>query len=254
MPFIRAQTLLRRLPCFTFLYKVSCVVYDLLIKIQDFLYYTSNFSEKAMTIRKILPYTMVGRKGLLVTYDICSSVKVKGCFVECGVARGGCAALMATLAKDKMKMMWMFDSFEGLPEPTKEDEYNEIDIAKARQFGDRSLGLVLKGYCLGTLDEVQKLFAELGLYKVSMIKGWFEDTLPKYKDMVGDIAVLRIDADWYESTKCCLENLYDNVVVGGYVIIDDYETTIGCKKAVDEFLDVELHLDGRGGCYFIKGE
>ena len=69
-----------------------------------------------------------------------------------------------------------------------------------------------------------------------MVKGWFQDTLPKYKDKIGAIAVLRVDADWYESTKCCLENLYDNVVTGGYIFVDDYGFVTGCKKATDNFL------------------
>jgi len=92
---------------------------------------------------------------------------------------------------------------------------------------------------------------------VFMVAGWFQDTLPEYKNKIGEISFLRIDGDWYESTKCCLENLYDNVVTGGYIFIDDYGSVIGCKKATDEFLEnrklnVELMLDDRGGCYFVK--
>lgn len=91
-----------------------------------------------------------------------------------------------------------------------------------------------------------------------MIKGWFDETLPKYKAEINPISILRIDADWYESVKCCLDNLYDNVLPGsGYIIIDDYGSCYGAQKAVDEFLNnrgvkVDLIPDGRGGCYFIK--
>ena len=69
--------------------------------------------------------------------------------------------------------------------------------------------------------------------------------------------VLRIDGDWYESTKCCLENLYDALAPDGYVYIDDYNSCIGCKKAADEFMQkrgiqAKLISDRRGGAYFLK--
>ena len=218
--------------------------------------------KKIKAIRTILPYTMVGRTGLFATYDIAEEMEKKGregCFVECGVARGGCSALMAMIARDNKsrRKVWLFDSFEGLPAQTSEDEYQEPVIHKPR---DRSDKLVAQGYCLGTFEEVEELlFDKLGLSRdnIFMVKGWFQDTLPKHRDDIGEIAVLRIDADWYESTKCCLENLYDNVIAGGYIIIDDYGCFTGCQKATDEFLkkrnlNVKLTFDNRGGCYFVK--
>jgi len=150
---------------------------------------------------------------------------------------------------------WLFDSFEGLPEPTAED-----GILRKPQGKDKSSWDLAKGYCLGTQEEVEDLlFNEFGFNrdKVHLVKGWFQDTLPVYRDRVGDIAVLRIDGDWFESTRCCLENLYDNVVKGGYVIIDDY-ALVGCRKAMDEFFagrgkDMpEVVLDSRGGGWFKK--
>lgn len=205
---------------------------------------------------------MVGRTGLLATYDIASEIEnsnIGGCFVECGVARGGCSALMAIVVSEYRngRKVWLFDSFEGLPEHTDEDEYQELLIHKPK---DRSSSIVSPGYCLGTFEEVEELlFTRLSLSrdKVFMVEGWFENRLPNYKDKVGRIAVLRIDADWYESTKCCLENLYDNVITGGHVIIDDYGSIMGCEKATDEFLEdndinVNLSFDKRGGCYFVK--
>ena len=95
--------------------------------------------------------------------------------------------------------------------------------------------------------------------RIRLVKGWFQDTLPVTRAQVGRIAVLRIDGDWYASVKCCLEMLFDQVVNGGSVIIDDYTSCYGAKKAVDEFiaakrLAVVLLPDGRGGCYFVKPE
>ncbi len=65
-------------------------------------------------------------------------------------------------------------------------------------------------------------------------KGWFQDTLPIAD--TPEIAVLRLDGDWYASTRVSLKHLYDRVVPGGFVIIDDYGCYDGCRKAVDEFL------------------
>jgi O-methyltransferase len=65
--------------------------------------------------------------------------------------------------------------------------------------------------------------------------GWFQDTVPAAAREIPKIAILRIDGDWYDSTKVCLEHLYDLVSPNGYVIIDDYNTFSGCHDAVDEF-------------------
>ena len=93
--------------------------------------------------------------------------------------------------------------------------------------------------------------------RIEFVKGWFENTVPVTRKQIQQIAVLRIDGDWYESTKCCLENLYDKVSSGGYVIVDDYQSCYGCRRAVDEFiqnrcLSPDIKFDGRGGCYFKK--
>ena len=144
-----------------------------------------------------------------------------------------------------------------MSEPTPEDEYQE---SLRYTPGNRSSDLVAPGYCLGTFEEVESLlFSKLGLNRdnIFMVKGWFQDTLPEYRERTDAIAILRIDGDWYESTKCCLENLYDNVIPGGSIIIDDYESYVGAKKATDEFIKnrdikTKLSFDGRGGCYFRK--
>jgi len=72
---------------------------------------------------------------------------------------------------------------------------------------------------------------------VNLIKGFFQNTLQIQEniDNIGEISVLRLDGDWYESTKICLEKLYDKVIDGGIILIDDYGHWIGAKKATDEF-------------------
>ena len=71
--------------------------------------------------------------------------------------------------------------------------------------------------------------------KVNIIKGLFEETVPKSKDQIWKIALLHLDGDWYESTKVCIETLYDKVEKGGYIVVDDYGHWKGCKQAIDEF-------------------
>jgi hypothetical protein len=82
-------------------------------------------------------------------------------------------------------------------------------------------------------------------------------TLPNDADEVGEIAILRLDGDWYASTRVCLEHLYDKVVRGGFIIVDDYGCYEGCKKAVDEFMKTKsiqayLNFIDDTGRYWIK--
>jgi hypothetical protein len=120
-----------------------------------------------------------------------------------------------------------------------------------------------KGSCLGTVDDVSEVifdYFSIPKTRVRLVKGWFEDTLAPTKGEIEQIAVLRIDGDWYESTKTCLFALYELVSAGGYVIMDDYDTCYGAKRAAEEFFETlpaksrPAHLvsDGRGGRYFQK--
>jgi O-methyltransferase len=214
---------------------------------------------KAKTVFRVMAYSLVGASGLEATFDAAIDVcrkNISGCFVECGVAEGGCSALMGLVLVEQSQArdQWLFDSFEGLPDPTVQD-YDESDGA----MGEHGRPLV-KGSCLGTREKVEQLlFSKFRLdqKRTFLVKGWFQDTLPERRNEVGAISFLRIDGDWYESTKCCLENLYDQVVPGGYIVIDDYGTFLGCKRAFDEFvnhrgLNLRIFPDGRGGVLFAK--
>jgi O-methyltransferase len=207
---------------------------------------------------KLLPYTMGGRKALENAFNLTALVESKnipGALVECGVAEGGSAAMMALTNRElgkSSRQKWFFDSYEGLPEPTVED-----------YIGDK-VGPVIrpihKGECLGTIEQVQNLMFEklsLSREEVHLVKGWFQDTVPLQRKNVGPIAILRLDGDWYESTKIPLENFYAQITPGGYVIIDDYATCFGSRKATDEFvaalkMNIVLQPDGRGGAWFEK--
>lgn len=179
----------------------------------------------------VKPYTMLGYLRLSKLYELASNLeerKIPGSFVECGVWNGGSAGIISTVANkfNSGRIIWLFDSFEGLPEPT------ESDVKYNGKPGR-------KGMALGQEEKVKELlFTKLKLNpnNIQIKKGWFEDTIPKNKEKVGKIALLHLDCDWYESVKFCLNQLYDNVVAGGFIIIDDYGSWKGCKKAVDEFI------------------
>jgi hypothetical protein len=203
--------------------------------------------------------TMASYDVLSLLYGLCKQVNregVDGAFVECGVWKGGCAAVMAAVGEQysRKRAIHLFDSFEGLPEPT------ELDGADAVQYsGGRSAGqLSSVNQCVASYQDVLDLLRrlEIDLEAVNFHKGWFQETLPLVKNHMPPIAILRLDGDWYESTKVCLESLYDRVVSGGFVILDDYVAWEGCRKATDEFiqrrkLNVRL-IEVRGNVYFRK--
>jgi len=184
-----------------------------------------------------MPFTMVGLESLV---DLALQVRtvlsnnISGDFVECGVWRGGASFLMADLLRQEgvsHRKVWLFDSFEGMPPPL------DIDGQAAKEWGRNINGRWYFENLKISLPEVQRNAAHLGLSSYTeFIKGWFDQTLPMNRERVGPIALLRIDCDWHSSVRCCLDNLYDQVVDGGFVIFDDYYTWDGCAIAVHEFL------------------
>jgi len=116
------------------------------------------------------------------------------------------------------------------------------------------------GMDLGSKEKVEELLFQkfkLDNTKIHLIKGWFNETLASYKVEVDKIALLHLDCDLYKSVKICLDEFYDNVVDGGFIVVDDYGHWGGCKKAVDEFikkrnLKIELIKIDYTGVYFQK--
>jgi O-methyltransferase len=161
---------------------------------------------------------------------------VPGCFVECGVWKGGSSAIMALAIKNagQERHLHLFDSFEGLPEPT------EIDGKYAAIYsGGRNQGnLTTTNNCEAGLDEVRHLMLNQIKVDPAFVHfhvGWFQNTVPAKASEIGPIALLRLDGDWYDSTKVCLEHLYPLLSPGGIIILDDYFYWEGCQKATDEY-------------------
>lgn len=193
------------------------------------------------TIRQVQPYTMTSPERILA---LCNAVEyvvrsgIEGSFVECGVWRGGSMAAAArTLIRlgDAKRDLWLYDTFEGMSEPTSQDVdcWGE-DADKLLSEQDREDAKSV--WCVSGLQEVKNVMADTGYSgnRISYVEGKVEDTLPKNKP--DKIALLRLDTDWYESTRCELEHLFPRLQPGGVLIIDDYGHWQGCRKAVDEYL------------------
>jgi O-methyltransferase len=170
------------------------------------------------------------------------ALAVEGCFVECGVAGGGGSAPMALAlveAGDR-RTLHLFDSFEGLPHCGPKDG-GQMGHHATNYLMDpllpESERLKTTNISVGTLAQVQENMKkwQVDAANISYHKGWFQHTLPGLK--LAPIAFLRLDGDLYESTMCCLDNLYDQVAPGGYVWLDEWGMPegIGGKQAIKDF-------------------
>jgi O-methyltransferase len=166
---------------------------------------------------------------------------IEGAVVECGVWRGGMMASMAEILGDG-RSYYLFDSFEGLPPA------GEFDGEKAKEYQSDVNAPDYFDNCAAEMSFAEKAMKMADASDVHFIKGWFDQTTGTTPIMnrgngvvsAGSggeiIAVLRLDGDWYESTKVCLDNLFDKVAPGGVVIFDDYDYWEGCTRAVHDFL------------------
>jgi O-methyltransferase len=175
---------------------------------------------------------------------------IPGDFVECGVWRGGsmqavALALMDLGAADRS--LHLFDTFEGMPPPTDKDRRDETTAEELLAAHDKSHRV----WAIAGLDDVQEAMREVA-YPPELVhfhKGLVEDTIPSRAPE--QIALLRLDTDWYESTRHELEHLYDRLSPGGILILDDYGDWEGARLAADEFLTARaeslfLHPAGSG--------
>ncbi|WPU98529.1 TylF/MycF/NovP-related O-methyltransferase [Mucilaginibacter sp. cycad4] len=194
------------------------------------------------TYHKVKPYTMTTPERIA---SLCNAVNylvknnIQGDFVECGVWRGGSTmAAIDTLIKagDTRRDIYLYDTFEGMSEPT------ELDKVFTGTGADELMNSSRKEdptsvWCYSALEEVQANVGTLKYPKqlVHYVKGKVEDSIPQ--TLPGKIALLRLDTDWYESTKHELEHLYPLLVPGGVIIIDDYGHWEGARKAVDEYIE-----------------
>jgi hypothetical protein len=205
-------------------------------------------------VRQVAAHTMLSLDRLYALYinalAICNS-DIEGDFFECGVAGGGSTLLLSlvlTLHDKKGRILRSFDTFSGMPKPSKEDKANGLGATEAG-WGENS--------CSASADFVQKLLERYGANsKCLLVPGLFQESLPDYSQNATSISFLHMDGDWYASTMSILDNLYPKIARGGYVQIDDYGYWEGCRKAFHEYFDKhslkspDLTVIDETGCSF----
>ena len=197
-------------------------------------------ADKAI-IEKVQPWTMTSPgklHALLAAVRYVTRHNIPGDIVECGVWRGGsmqAAALTLLECGDPSRHLYLFDTFEGMPPPSEHDR-RLSDGAAAEDLLAKS-GRDSGVWAVATLDDVQNGLSRIPYPQdnIHYVPGLVEDTVPDGAPET--ISILRLDTDWYASTKHELETLYDRLVPGGVLLIDDYGWWEGARKAVDEFLE-----------------
>ncbi|MFM8414705.1 MAG: TylF/MycF/NovP-related O-methyltransferase [Planctomycetota bacterium] len=190
-------------------------------------------------VEAVAPFTMTSPERIVALRDAVRHAcrhRIPGDIVECGVWRGGSmmAAALALLELGERRTLHLFDTFEGMPPPGDVDR----DIAGVPAAGllaaeDRQTG---DTWAWSPLEDVRANVLSTGYPAkfVRFVPGRVEETIPAHAPE--RIAVLRLDTDWYESTRHELEHLFPRLAVGGVLIIDDYGHWQGARRAVDEYL------------------
>lgn len=186
----------------------------------------------------VFPYTqvhLVRQENLVRLAGIIDADRVEGDIAECGVLDGGTAALLAWATRDQrpVRQLHLFDSWEGLPSASAEDGKSAADWA---------------GEDVGSMARVRQVLRHFQIdpSRVVFHRGWFDATFPQAN--VDCVALVHVDADFYQSVRLCLEHWYPRLSPGGFMQIDDYDSFPGCRKATDEFLQAhpELSLQTEG--------
>jgi hypothetical protein len=215
-------------------------------------------------IERVFPHTITSLERI---YALVEAVKyvvannIQGAFVECGVYKGGSMMAVAmTLLGDSVENrdLYLYDTFEGMPKPHAPD----IDAwgKSARDFFEKKrLSDTSSLWANCPIEEVKKAMSSTGYPddRIHYVKGLVEDTIPETAPK--QIALLRLDTDWYNSTKHEIVHLYPRVSRKGVIIIDDYGHFRGAKQAVDEFFSARgetpyLHRIDYTGRLMVKHE
>jgi hypothetical protein len=193
------------------------------------------------TVKFVQDYTMTSPERIAALCDAVRYVAangIKGSIVECGVWRGGSMMAVArTLLEvdDTSRELYLYDTYAGMTEPTAHDEDAKGRTAAQgmKRFGRDDAGN--SKWCNASLEDVTANIARTGypLDRCHFLVGPVEETIPA--TMPESIALLRLDTDWYESTRHELEHLFPLLAPGGVLVLDDYGHWQGARQAVDEY-------------------
>lgn len=188
--------------------------------------------------QQVMPYTMTSKEAVFALYTSVNYVldqNIPGDIVECGVWRGGSSLLVALMMKARNisdRKLYLYDTFQGMPTPTEfdVDKRGNTGFEMMEQYGDDI------GWCYALLDDVKAAFSAHNFdFEILFVQGDVVETLATIKPET--ISILRLDTDWYESTAAELEQLYPQLSKGGVLIIDDYGSWEGSRKATDDYFN-----------------
>lgn len=193
-------------------------------------------------VRAVQPYTMTSRERI---YALLNAVRyivqndIPGDIVECGVWKGGSvmAAAMELLRLGRTdRRFFLYDTFQGMPEPTAIDidlKRGKSAVGSFEQWKDNEGG---SSWCFAPLDDVKETLSTVGydMTRMFLVKGKVEDTIPA--NAPATIALLRLDTDFYESTLHELTHLFPRLSHRGVLIVDDYGQWQGARQAVDQYV------------------
>lgn len=219
----------------------------------------SDFGEADLAlVRAVRPYTMTSPEAVFVLRDAVRYVvanDIRGAIVECGVWRGGS---MLTVARTLLELgrsdvdLWLYDTFEGMPEPSardvRVDGASATALLAAEEPSDES-----RLWARASLEDVERAMASVPYppEKIHFVQGMVEDTIPAQAPE--SISLLRLDTDWYEPTRHELAHLYPRLSTGAVLVVDDYGWWRGAREATDEYFSenppspflVRIDSDGR---------
>lgn len=187
-----------------------------------------------------MPYTTTSAERLYAVIEgvrYITRARISGAVVECGVWRGGsllATALALRECHDTERELYGFDTFAGMVAPGTHDVDYLGEHAGAR-FSREKFDDSASSWCAAGVDDVMRTIQKSGHddRRLHLVKGRVEDTIPA--SAPSGIALLRLDTDWYESTRHELEHLFPRLAIGGVLIVDDYGHWKGSRKAVDEY-------------------
>lgn len=199
-------------------------------------------SDQCKIIEFVRPYTMTSDDRIwaaLAATTYIAKNQIPGSFVECGVWRGGTAmaiAMQLALLEVFERQIELYDTFEGMTLPSDKDVERASKRSAGSMFERKKREEGRKGWCYSSKIEVETNLRSIDypFDRFCLVQGDVMQTLQNPKS--GPIALLRLDTDWYESTKFELNQLYPRLSKGGVCIVDDYGHWEGARRAVDEYL------------------